>query len=133
MSSMDFRYDVIQLWQQPVEDLLRSPLSLLPLATLGRLPAKAKATEELTAVVHRIITRLEGEVDSARFRRLTTAAFVLTGMKVAPDIAQSMFLGAQDMQDSSTYQFILDEGRKEGRIQGVQRTLLRQGRKQFGE
>jgi predicted transposase YdaD len=45
------------------------------------------------------------------------------------------------MRESDTYQAILDEGReegfvkgrKEGFIEGIQRALLHQGRKRFGE
>ena len=37
------------------------------------------------------------------------------------------------MRESDTYQAILDEGREEGVVKGVQRTLLHLGRKRLGE
>jgi hypothetical protein len=54
---------------------------------------------------------------------------VLTGLRIDQDIAKQLFQGVQGMRESTTYQFILDEGRAEG----SQRVLLRQGRKRFGE
>jgi hypothetical protein len=38
-----------------------------------------------------------------------------------------------DMQESTTYQAILREGRNEGRIAGEQQLLVRQGTKKFGK
>ena len=37
------------------------------------------------------------------------------------------------MRESSVYQGILNEGREEGRVDALQKTLLRLGRKRFGE
>jgi predicted transposase YdaD len=129
----DFRYKVVNLWERPAEELLLWPPSLLPLATLGELPAGVQQQDALAGIVRQILARLHGEVDQIRLRRLATAAYVLTGMKVEPDIAKSMFLGVQGMQDSSTYQAILDEGREEGYIKQGQKTLLLLGRIRFGE
>jgi predicted transposase YdaD len=115
-SSMEFRYRVVRVWEMPVEDLLKYPPNLLPLATLGRLPATGDKIQALAAVVHSILSRRQAEVDTTRFRRLATATYVFTGMKVPRDMAKAMFLGVQGMQDSSTYQAILDEGREEGLV-----------------
>ena len=41
--------------------------------------------------------------------------------------------GVRAMRGSDTYQAILEEGRAEGQIKGMQCLLLRQGRKLFGE
>jgi hypothetical protein len=38
-----------------------------------------------------------------------------------------------EMKNSTFYQSILDEGRVEGMIEGARQTLLRQGRRRFGE
>ena len=37
------------------------------------------------------------------------------------------------MRDSDTYLAILDEGRADGEVRGVRQTVLRIGRKRFGE
>ena len=37
------------------------------------------------------------------------------------------------MRESVTYQAILEEGREEGRVEELHRTLLRLGRRRFGE
>jgi hypothetical protein len=52
------------------------------------------------------------------------------------DRYRRMFQGVRAMRDSTTYQYILEEGRQEGlamgRVEEAQRTLLRQGRIRFG-
>jgi hypothetical protein len=56
---------------------------------------------------------------------------VLTGLRVTPEMAERLFQGVRAMKESSTYQAILAEGRIEGRIEALQRTLLRLGRQRF--
>jgi predicted transposase YdaD len=48
------------------------------------------------------------------------------------EIGRSDRQGIQTMRESSTYQAILREGRQEGRVEGEQKLLLRQGTKRFG-
>lgn len=52
--------------------------------------------------------------------------------KFTRDFEEQLFQGVQAMRESSTYQAILDEGRQEGRQEGMLRLLQRQGRQKFG-
>jgi hypothetical protein len=36
--SMHFSYEIVRLWERPVEELLQAEIGVLPLAVLGRLP-----------------------------------------------------------------------------------------------
>jgi predicted transposase YdaD len=136
-SKMDFRFEVIRLWEVPVEELLAGGLATLPLAVLGKLPATLGLEDGLAAVIRQIVARLEREAPPNQADRLLTAAFVLTGLRLPRTTAFQLFQGARAMRDSDTYQAILDEGREEGwskgRVDGLQRALLRLGRKRFGE
>jgi len=126
---MDFRYEVIRLWDMPAEKLLASDLGLIPLATLGKLPGDGTLHGGLAIVIQRLIERLQSESPPDQARRLLTAAYVLTGLRIADKRAVlQLFKGVRAMRESVTYMAILDEGRVEEAI----KIILRQGRKLFG-
>jgi hypothetical protein len=126
---MDFGYEIVPLWERPVEALLASGLATLPLATLGRLPEGVALEEGLRRVVNEVFERLHREATPGMFERLMTATWVLTGLRVQRQQARAIFQGIPAMRESDTYQAILDEGR----VEGVQRTLFRRGRNKWGE
>jgi len=76
--------------------------------------------------------RLESDVDPDDRARLLSAAYILTGLRVSRQIAKRLYQGVFSMRESSTYQAILDEGREEGRIESLHKTILRQGQHRFG-
>ena len=127
---VEFRFEVIRIWEVPVEALLSAGVGVAPLAPLGRLPEGVTPQEAMAAVVQRLEERVVTEApDDAE--TLLTAAFILTGLRL--DKAElDNFQGVRAMRESSGYQIILDEGRIEGEIRGVRATILRQGRKRFG-
>jgi predicted transposase YdaD len=67
--------------------------------------------------------------------RLLVAAYVLTGLRLkSPDEVRQLFQVASiAMRESVTYQAILEEGREEGRVEELHRTIQRLGRRRFGE
>jgi hypothetical protein len=125
---MDFSFEMVRLWRRPVKRLLKGGLGTLPLATLCRLPEGVPLEEAMAGVVRQIEERLRQEAPEPEVKKLLTAAFTLTGLRVSREVAQSIFQGVQGMRESTTYQFILDEGR----IEEAQKILLRQGRQRFG-
>jgi hypothetical protein len=126
---MDFGYEVIPLWERPVEALLASGLGTLPLAPLCRLPEGLSLEDGMRWVLSRVVERLDREGEPALVRRLLTATFVLMGLRLDRDLVRALFQGVRFMRESDTYQAILDEGE----ARGLQNTLLRLGRKRFGE
>ncbi len=111
---MDFGYEVVPLWDIPVEQLLAGEPGLLPLAPLGKLPGEVALLDGLADVIQRLLERLNAEAPLDQARRLLTAAYVLTGLCV-PDrrAALQLFQGVRAMRESVTYMAILDEGRVE--------------------
>jgi predicted transposase YdaD len=134
---MDFSYEVVRMWEVPVEKLLAGGLATLPLAVLGKLPETLGLEAGLAAVIQQMVDRLEREAPPNQADRLLTAAFVLTGLRLPRAVAFQLFQGVRSMRESDTYQAILEEGRGEGRAEGrvdeLHRMLLRQGRKRFGD
>ena len=131
-SKMDFAYEVIRLWQQPVQRLLSGGLGTLPLAPLGRLPATIPVEVGLAPILRRVVERLEQEARPEDRAKLLTATYVLTGLRVSRELAEQLFQGVHAMKESSTYQAILEEGRTQGQTKALQNMLLRQGRHRFG-
>jgi hypothetical protein len=127
-SSMNFKYDLVPLWEHPAGDLVAGGLGTAPLAMLGALPEGVELQEGLTAVAQRLIDRLEREAPVDQKRKLLTSAFVLTGLRVERDVARQVFRGVRAMRDSDTYLAILDEGREEQ----VKEDILRLGRRRLG-
>lgn len=138
---LDFAFEVVRLWQVPVERLLASGLGTLPLAALGQMPEGQTLDEALPEVVARLVQRIETETGAEQERLLLTASYVLMGLRLSHERAIELFQGVGKMRDSTTYQAILDEGRAEGltkgRVEGevkeARKVLLRLGRKHLGE
>jgi hypothetical protein len=129
---MDFGFEIVRLWEKPAEDLLRGALGTLPLAMLGALPEGTDLVEGLTGVAQRLMQRLEQETTPEQTKRLLTAAFLLTGLRVKRNVGKVIFAGMSAMRDSDTYLAILDEGREEGREEEARRLILKWGEAPLG-
>jgi hypothetical protein len=75
----------------------------------------AALTDGLADVVRGIDRRLLRDAPPEDARQLMTAAFVLTGLRLVSSQAVRIFQGVRTMRESTTYQYILDEGRTEAR------------------
>jgi hypothetical protein len=129
---LEFEYDVVRLWREPVEPFLKGGVGLLPLATLCQAPAGLSLQEGLRQIVREIDRRLAQETDHGHAVRLMTAAFILTGMRVPKEAVASIYEGVRIMHESTAWDVIMDEGRAEGRMEGEINFLLRQGTRKFG-
>jgi hypothetical protein len=130
---VQFNYKVIRLWQRPVKPFLRGGLGLLPLAPLCQLPPGLPVEDALADLVRRMGRRLQAEAEPADAKRLVTGAYILTGLRVSYETAGFIFRGVAGMEESSTYQHILQLGEQKGQVRQAQRSLLRQGRQRFGK
>jgi len=110
---MDFGYELLPMWKQRVKPLLVGPLGTLPLATLCQMPARVPEQEALAGVVQQVVDRLVREAPAETVRRLLTAAYLLTGLRVPRVVARQLFHGVKAMHESDTYLAILDEGRED--------------------
>ncbi len=123
-----FRYGVIRVWRVSVEQLLGGGLGTLPLA-----PVSDVTADSLPRILRQMKARLRGK---AKARDLWAATYVLLGLRYSPDIADALLQGVISMEESTTYQAILERGRLEGELHGAlkeaQRMLLRFGRKHLG-
>ena len=124
-----YNYRVVRLWQEDPEPYLTAQVNLAPLAPLTNVP---ESEEALRGLVRRMAERINAE-PQPRAAKLWTATCLLMGLRFSEELAFQLLEGVQNMRESTTYQAILREGRQEGKVEGEQELLLRQGTKRFGE
>jgi predicted transposase YdaD len=130
---IDFRYQVSRIWQEPPETLA-SGIGTIALATLA-----TPSADDMPALIDRMKaeftahpTREEGEIWSGLY-------FLIGRHFKDKELADRLLKGIQAMEDSVTYQAVIEkgrikglqEGRVEGRIEADHATLLRLGTAKF--
>jgi predicted transposase YdaD len=110
---LEFRFQVIRLWEVPVDTLLAGGLGVAPLALLGKFPSGVAPVEALPAVIERLTQRIETEAPAEEQGTLLAAAFMLAGLRVEKGQVKQLFRRVFAMRESSAYEVILDEGRAE--------------------
>jgi len=127
---LHFGYQVIRVWELPVETVLKAGISVLPLA-----PISAVRQNELPAVIERMKQRLDAEADPTTVAELWTATKVLLGLRYAAEFVEQLLQGVRAMKESTTYQAIKaegrEEGREEGRLEEVREDIRRLGERKF--
>ena len=106
------RYRVVRLWEQNPEPLLAEP-GLLPLAVL----ANSNNSQQLLTQVSEALTAIE---NPQQRRELATGCYILGGLKFEEQ-QLIHFIGEEVMEESVTYQAILQKGLQQGLEQGSKR------------
>ncbi len=129
----EFRYRVEKVWERSVDDWLNCGPGLAPLALL---------TEEANSRMESSLDRfrdslLEHGLDDRTYRSLMSSSYVLCGLRHDSIRIESLFRRfSMLLEESTTYQAILEEGRNRGLSQGLSQgivaTLLEQGEERFG-
>jgi len=117
--SLEFEFDVVRLWQRPVEGLLTGGLGTLPLAPLGDVTPDA-----LPAVIQKLDERFSDEAPPGEAATLWTSTYILMGLRFPAEIVSRLVQGVSGMRESSTYQLILSEE--------ARKLILRLGTRRFG-
>ena len=123
-----FRYQIVRMWQLPVETCLDGGLGLVPLAPLG-----AVTEAELPAVIGRMRERIDQEATAEEAATLWTAADVLMGLRYSKELVGHLLRGVHKMKESVTYQAIVEEGVEKGRLEEARQMLLDVGTERLGE
>lgn len=115
-SNTRHRYRVIRLWEQDPAPLLGNP-ALLPLATL----AQTNSPESLLQQVAQNIASIE---DTNERANILVCADILAGLRFEAGLIRQFFT-EEMMEESVTYQAILEKGVQRGVQQGIQQGLQR--------
>ena len=143
-SYLTFEYEVLSMWEQPLEPLLEGPLALATLA-----PLTSAAQPQLETIVRQVVQRVQREADPDQSDTIQSALFLLLGLLYPLDLIKRLLEGVPNMEESSFYQLILqrgeergeERGRQEGialgerrgQWRGTRQTILRMGRRKLGE
>src|SRR5579883_468522 len=134
---LTFRYTVIRVWLETVDVLLSAGLGVAPLALLTN-----EADADLPAAFTRFRDRLRAAAIPDNVERgLLGSMFVLCGLRYTPAQIEALYRDlSMTLEDSTTYQLILNKGIKQGEAWGEARgrlaealaLVLRLGAKRFG-
>jgi hypothetical protein len=129
----EFRFRMEKVWERPIDFWLESGPGLAPLSMV---------TDEANADLEAAIERFESFLQRTRVEErvaqgLVGSTYVLCGLRYHQERIEELFRRlAMLMEDSTTYQFILQKGMRQGvtqgQLQGQKTLLLRQGTKRFG-
>lgn len=128
-----FRYTVIRVWQESVADLLEAGPGIAPLALLTN-----EASTDLPTAFARFQDQLRAtEMPSHVEQSLLGSTYVLCGLRYNPGQVESLYRNlSMTLEDSTTYQLILNRGEARGEVRGetreAQAMVLRLGTKRFG-
>ncbi len=126
-----YNYRVVRLWPEAPEPYLAAGANLVPLVPLTDVPET-----ELPDMVQKMAARINAQ-PPPRPAKLWTATYLLMGLSYSEELVSRLLEGVANMQESTTYQAILKEGRKEGlnegRITGEQKILILLGTKKFSK
>lgn len=122
-----FRYQVVRLWEVPVETVLQGGVALLPLAPIAKVSRR-----DLPDVVREMDKRIAAETPPQMARYLWTSALILFGLRYPDALAQEVFKGVDNMEESATYQAIIAKGAARGKAEEARRMLLLAGKGRLG-
>ncbi len=125
---LDFQYEVVRIWKLPAEKLFKSSLGALPLAFIADIQAEGVLT-----LVKRAKIRLKRETDSKTASEIWTAISILLGLRYEREQVDYWLKGVREMEDSVTYQAIVEKGLAKGYERGIERGIekgLEQGLEQ---
>ena len=115
-----FRYDVVRIWEQPVEEVLAAGLPVLPLAPVANVEPR-KVPEVLMAISERLVR----ETSPEQAATLWAATKVLMGLRYPKEQVEeftrevsAMILGIRGIEESSVYQDIFAKGEAKGEARG---------------
>ena len=120
---LKFGYKMVRVWELPVKLVLEGGVGTLPLA-----PIAAVKKMELPAVIDAMKRRLDHEVPPEEARDVWTATGILMGLRYSREAVSVLLKGVANMEESTTYQEIIEKGMERGLARGLETGRLAEGR-----
>lgn len=116
---LTFHYRVLCTWELSPESLLEGGFGTLPLV-----PISGITEGELPDAVQRMKQRMDA-LDKGAREELWAATYVLMGLRYETAFIDQLLRGVLEMEESATYQAILEKGKEEGIREGIREGSLR--------
>jgi predicted transposase YdaD len=110
------QYQVIRIWEQDSETLLKSP-ALLPLAVLAK-------TDEPNKLLQQVALEIDKIEEQAQQNTIAACVELLAGLKFEKQLIKQYFR-EETMEESVIYQEIIQKGVKSGKLELISRLLKR--------
>jgi predicted transposase YdaD len=127
---LEFKFEVIRVWERKPEEFLACGVGVLPLAFISDI--KTNALPQLVKKTKKVL----GSESRSKAAELWTAIDLLMGLRHSKDFVGKTLQGVKAMKESTTYQAILEEGeakgKLEGKLEGERTILLHLASKKFG-
>ncbi len=121
-------FEVIRLWEQPMEALLEFP-GLLPFVVLSR-------TEDKSQTLRQVAQRIENLASQQEQSNVAAATSILAGLVLEKEVIRQI-LREEVMQESVIYQDIVAQATAKGKAEGIQEgepsLVLRLLKRRIGE
>jgi predicted transposase YdaD len=132
---LQYRYQVVRIWELPPEAFLNAGIGVLPLAPLGKIQEADLA--KLLAVID---SRVEIELDPAERADFWGGMSILMGFRFHLNVIKELMRGRVDVEDNPLAQMLFNKGREagrqearqEGQVQGERWLLKRTIARHFG-
>jgi hypothetical protein len=124
-----FRYTTVRIWEESVDSFLEAGSGISPLALLTN-----EAARDLASAFNRLRERLRTDgVPDILERVVLGSAYVLCGLRYTPQQIDNLYRDLHmTLEDSTTYQLILQKGIAQGQVKEAQSLILLQGSQRFG-
>ncbi|MCZ2341972.1 MAG: hypothetical protein LC104_09280 [Bacteroidales bacterium] len=135
-SGVEFRYEVIRLWEQSVERYLHASLGVLPLTMLCKMPEDQPLPQSMREIVQEIELRLTREASTADAAVILKTTHILAGLRVKKQHLPAIFRGVGIMSELTAYDELVEmvqHGEQRGKINMGHEILLRLGSKRLGD
>ena len=111
ISGTRHEFEVIRLWEQPMEEFLEFP-GLLPLVVLSR-------TEDKSQTLRLVAQRIENLRNKTEQNNLAAVTSILAGLVLEKEVIRQV-LREEIMRESVIYQDIVAKATAEGKAEGIQ-------------
>ena len=113
LENTQHKFEVVRLWEQPLDTFLNTP-GLLPFAVLSK-------TNNREAALLQVADEID-KLPAKQAKHVAASAYILSGLVLEQALIESILM-RDILEESVTYQSIKNEGWQEGRQEGIQQRI----------
>lgn len=111
-----FNYKVVRLWEIPYQKLMSGSVYLLPYAALAMYD-----DNQVAQVMDELAVRINQEISAPEAKRIWGMIKILLGLRFSKEVIDQMIVPLEQLEDSTTYQYLIKKGEAIGEVKGEAR------------